>query len=225
MLIAYLRSILLYLSLLVTIRLMGKRQLGEMEPAEFVVSMLLANLATIPMQDPALPLSAGLVPILTVLALELILSWLSLRSIRIRRLLCGKPVILIDNGRLLQRNLKAARITLDELTELLREQGILKLDSVQYAILETNGQVSAILRGKDRPPTCAECGICPQEELLPCTLISDGKILHHNLRISGKDPLWLQRELRKRGCRVSDVMLLTADRAGSVCFIKKEDRP
>lgn len=225
MLIAYLRSILLYLALLVTVRLMGKRQLGEMEPSEFVVSMLLANLATIPMQDPALPLSAGLVPILTVLALELILSWLSLRSIRIRKLLCGKPVILIEDGRLLQRNLKAARVTLDELTELLREQGILKLSSVKYAILETNGQVSAILHAADRPPTCRDCGIAAEEDLLPCTLISDGKLLHTNLRISGRDDRWLEQELHRRGCAVSDVMLLTVDRSGSVCFIRKEDTP
>lgn len=225
MLIAYLRSILLYLALLITVRLMGKRQLGEMEPSEFVVSMLLANLATIPMQDPALPLSAGLVPILTVLALELILSWLCLHSIRIRKLLCGKPVILIEEGRLLQRNLQAARITLDELTELLREQGILRLESVRYAILETNGQVSVIPCGADRPPTCRECGIEAEEELLPCTLISDGRVLHTNLRLSGRDDRWLERELRRRGCAVSEVMLMTVDRHGTVCFIRKEETP
>ena len=223
MLIAFLRSVLLYFILLVTIRLMGKRQIGEMEPTEFLVSMLLANLATIPMQDPALPLTAGLVPILTVLALELILSFLSLRSIRIRKLLCGKPVILIEEGKLLQKNLTAARVTLDELTELLREQGILQLNAVKYAILETNGQVSAILYGKDRPPTCAECGISPQEELLPWTLISDGRVLHANLRLSGRDERWLEKELRRRSCGIPDVMLMTVDRSGAVCLIRKED--
>ena len=223
MLIAFLRSVLLYFILLITIRLMGKRQIGEMEPTEFLVSMLLANLATIPMQDPALPLTAGLVPILTVLALELILSFLSLRSIRIRKLLCGKPVILIEEGKLLQENLKAARVTLDELTELLREQGILRLNTVKYAILETNGQVSAILYGKDRPPTCGECRIVPQEDLLPWTIISDGRLLRANLRLSGRDERWLAKELHRLRRDIPDVMLMTVDRSGSVVLIPKED--
>jgi len=221
-LIAYIRSIILYLLLIVTIRLMGKRQIGEMEPSEFVVSMLLANLATIPMQDPALPLSAGLVPIITVLALELVLSWLSLRSIGFRKLLCGKPVILIENGTLLQNNLKEARVTLDELTELLREQGILALNTVQYAILETNGQVSTFLYAKDRPPTAEECGISVQDDLLPYTLISDGQILHRNLLAAGLDNRWLNDELARLNCTASDVLLLTADKAGHTYLIKKE---
>ena len=225
MLIAYLRSLLLYLLLLLTIRLMGKRQIGEMEPSEFVVSMLLANLATIPMQDPALPLVAGLIPILTVLALELVLSWISLRSIRFRKLLCGKPVILIENGKLLQKNLRESRVTLDELTELLREQGILSLDTVQYAILETNGQVSTFLFSKNRPPTAEDCGISVQDDLLPYTLISDGRILHGNLQAAGRDDRWLSKELSRLGCTASEVFLLTVDQAGATFLIRKEESP
>ena len=124
MILSYFRTLFLYLVLIFAVRLMGKRQIGEMEPAEFVVTMLVANLAAIPMQDGAIPLYSGLVPILTVLGMELVLSGLILRSVRLRQLLCGKPVILIDNGKILQENLKSARINLDELTGQLRAKDV-----------------------------------------------------------------------------------------------------
>ena len=124
MILSYLRTMVLYAVLIAVIRLMGKRQIGQMEPSEFVVTMLVANLASIPMQDAGIPLYSGLVPILTVLGAELILSSLSLRSVKLRQLLCGKPVILIENGRILQNNLRRTRLTMDELTELLREKDV-----------------------------------------------------------------------------------------------------
>ena len=120
MILSYIRTVILYLVLILVIRLMGKRQIGEMEPAEFVVTMLVANLAAIPMQDAGIPLLTGLIPILTVLGVELVLSWLMLCSGPLRRLFCGKPVLLIDNGRLLQGNLRMTRVTLDELFGKLR---------------------------------------------------------------------------------------------------------
>ena len=122
MLLSYIRTIVLYLVLIAVVRMLGKRQIGQMEPAEFVVTMLVANLAAIPMQDAGLPLFSGLVPILTVLGVELLLSALSMRSVRFRRLLCGKPVILIENGKISQAALRATRVTLDELTGHLREK-------------------------------------------------------------------------------------------------------
>ena len=134
MFLSYLRTVLLYLVLIAVIRCMGKRQIGQMEPSEFVVTMLVANLASIPMEDEGIALHTGLIPIVTVLGLELVLSWLSLKSIRLRKLLCGKPVILIENGQLLQDNLRKTRVTLDELTGHLREKDVLDLQSVQYAI-------------------------------------------------------------------------------------------
>ena len=121
LILSYVRTIILYLVLIMVIRLMGKRQIGQMEPSEFVVTMLVANLASIPMQDGAIPLYSGLVPILTVLGIELVLSAMSLRSIGLRKVLCGKPVILIETGRILQDNLRKTRVTLDELTGHLRE--------------------------------------------------------------------------------------------------------
>ena len=151
MILYYLRTAILYLLLIVGVRLMGKRQVGQMEPSEFVVTMLVANLASIPMQDEGIPLFSGIVPILTVLGAELVLSAASMGSIRLRRALCGKPVILIENGHILQNNLRRTRITADELTGHLRLKDVLDLKTVQYAILETNGDLSVFLYPSARP--------------------------------------------------------------------------
>ena len=139
MLISFIRAVILYLALILAIRLMGKRQLGQMEPTEFVVTMLIADLASVPMQDEGIPLLSGLIPILVVLAIELLLSVVVYHSVPLRRFFCGKPVVLMENGRLIQENMKKTRVNPDELTEFLRIQGVTDLTTVQYAILETNG--------------------------------------------------------------------------------------
>ena len=131
MILSYIRTIILYIVLIFGIRLMGKRQIGQMEASEFVVTMLVANLAAIPMQDGGIPLYSGLVPILTVLGMELVFSGIIMHSIRFRKLLCGKPVILIDNGKILQENLRATRVTLDELASHLRQKDVMDLKAVQ----------------------------------------------------------------------------------------------
>ena len=222
MILSYLRTIALYLVLIAVIRLMGKRQIGQMEPSEFVVTMLVANLASIPMQDGGIPLFSGMVPIVTVLGLELVLSHLSLRSIRFRKLLCGKPVILIENGNILQANLRTTRVTLDELTGHLREKDVLDLRSVQYAILETNGNLSVFPYPKERPATAKEAGIPARKQYLPLTIISDGVLLVENLKKAGKDPGWVQRVLQQHSAQIRDTWLLTVDGADHVVFYRKE---
>ena len=182
MLLSYIRTVLLYLVLIAVIRIMGKRQVGQMEPSEFVVTMLVANLASIPMQDGGIPLLAGLVPMLTVLGLELILSWLTMRSIFFRKLLCGKPVILIDNGKILRENLRRTRVTMDELTGHLREKDVLDISTVQYAILETNGNLSVFPFAEFCPACARDTGIPVQKQYLPMTIIEDGT----SGRISGR---------------------------------------
>ena len=219
MFISYIRSAILYLLLILSVRLMGKRQIGE-----FVVTMLLANLAAIPMQDSALPLLSGLVPILTVLAMELVFAWLCLRSIRLRKLLCGKPVLLIYNGEICQQNLRRTRINADELTEHLRENGIMDPATVKYAILETDGNISTFPYGKDRPPTAKEAGVRAEDDALPYTLISDGHILQDNLDTAGRDRRWLEGELAKLGCHARDIFLLTVDDTGKLYVARKEPK-
>ena len=208
--------------LITVIRLMGKRQIGQMEASEFVVTMLVANLASIPMQDSGIPLLTGFIPIVTVLGLELVLSHLSLRSIRLRKLLCGKPVILIENGNILQENLRKTRVTLDELTGHLREKDVLDLRSVQYAILETNGNLSVFPYPKDRPASAKEAGIQAQKQYLPLTIISDGVLLVENMKKAGKDRAWVQKVLQQKDTAIQNTWLLTVDGADHIVFYRKE---
>lgn len=222
MLISFLRAIFLYLVLVLSIRLMGKRQIGQMEPAEFVVTMLLANIAAVPMQNNSIPLLTGLVPILTVLGIELILSVLTLRSIRIRKLFCGKPVLLISDGKILEDNLCQTRVNLDELTEHLREQGIFDLSTVKYAILETDGEISTMLYSKFSPAPAKDASVPVTDMELPYTIISYGKILHKNLELCNLDAVWLTQQLQQRSCPAEDVLLMTVDRRGKIYFSKKE---
>lgn len=223
MLLSYIRSIILYLILIATIRLMGKRQIGQMEASEFVVTMLVANLASIPMQDGGIPLFSGVVPILTVLGIELFLSALSLRSIRLRKLLCGKPVILIENGRIIRENLKKTRVTLDELSGHLREKDVLDPRAVQYAILETNGNLSVFPYPKERPATAKEAGIAVKKQYLPVTIISDGHLLTENLAFAGKDETWLKGVLQELHSTVEDTWLMTVDDGDHILWYPREE--
>ena len=222
MILSYIRTIILYLVLIFCIRLMGKRQIGQMEPSEFVVTMLVANLAAIPMQDEGLPLYGGLIPMLTVLGMELVLSGAMLRSIRLRRFLCGKPVILIENGRILQQNLRATRVTLDELTGHLREKDVLDVRSVQYAILETNGNLSVFPFPSEVPPSAKDAGIHPKDRFLPVTVISDGRLLRQNLQYAAKDESWVHQVLGEYRASIAGTWLLTVDKADHVVWLGKE---
>ena len=222
MILSYLRTLVLYLVLIMSIRLMGKRQIGQMEASEFVVTMLVANLAAIPMQDGAIPLYSGLVPILTVLGAELVLSGLILRSVAVRRFFCGKPVILIDNGRILLENLRATRVTLDELTGHLREKDVLDVSQVQYAILETDGNLSVFPYPRFRPASAKEAGIHPKKQYLPVTIIEDGYVSKENLEKAGKDTLWMEKILREHGADAKETLLLTVDDGGRVLWLGKE---
>lgn len=224
MILSYLRTAILYLVLIASVRIMGKRQVGQMEPSEFVVTMLVANLASIPMQDEGIPLFSGLVPILTVLGAELVLSTLSMGSIRLRRLLCGKPVILIENGRILQDSLRQTRITVDELTGHLRLKDVLDLKTVQYAILETNGDLSVFLYPADQPASAKDAGIQAGKQSLPVTIIDDGRLLRKNLPLVKKDEVWVDKVLRSHNSTREDTFLLTVDGMDKILWLPKEGR-
>ena len=209
--------------LIAVVRLMGKRQIGQMEPSEFVVTMLVANLASIPMQDGAIPLYSGVVPIVTVLGVELVLSALSMKSTKLRKILCGKPVILVENGNILQKNLKKTRITLDELTGHLREKDVLDLQAVQYAILETNGNLSVFPYPKEKPASAKEAGVQVKKQYLPVTIISDGEIMTQNLAKAGKNTAWVRRVLQERQATIEQTWLLTVDGSDRILFYRKEE--
>ena len=213
------RTVFFYVLLIGVIRLMGKRQVGQYEPSEFAVTMFLANLASLPVEKEELNLLLGLGAMGTVLVLERVLSTVSLRSIGLRRLLCGKPVILIDNGRLLMDNLRRTRVNLDELSGHLREKGVLEIQSVQFAILETNGALTVFPYAHLQPPGAADAGTEVKPLELPYTVVSDGGVLRENLILTGKDELWLKDRLEGR--RVKDVALMTLTPGGKTHIIWK----
>ena len=223
MLLSYIRTMILYLVLIAVIRLMGKRQIGQMEPSEFVVTMLVANLASIPMQDGGIPLFSGIVPILTVLGMELVLAAAAMGSVWVRKVLCGKPVILIENGKINQSALRATRVTLDELTGHLREKDVLDLKSVQYAILETNGNLSVFPYPKEMPASAKEAGVQVKSQYLPISIIEDGYLYEDNLVVAKRDKKWVQRVLDEHRTSLKQTWLLTVDEKGHVLWLPKED--
>jgi len=222
LILSYIRTMILYMVLIFCIRLMGKRQIGQLEPSEFVVTMMVANLATIPMENVGVPLYVGLIPMLTILGTELVLSGMTLRSIRLRKLLCGKPVILIENGRILQENLRSTRVTLDELSGHLREKDVLDVRTVQYAILETNGNLSVFPFPSEMPASAKEAGIYPKDRFLPVTVISDGQLLRQNLQYAAKDEAWVHKTLGQYRASIAGTWLLTVDKADHVVWLGKE---
>lgn len=201
------RAMVLYFLLIGSVRLTGKRELGQLEPSELVVTMLAADLAAIPIENPDKPLYTGVLPILLIVVLEIILSRLSLSSVLFRRIMCGKPVILIENGKVLYENLKKTRITMDELTGQLRLKDVLDISTVRFAILETNGSLSVF-------PYPAQS--------LPVTIISDGRLMKSNLQKSGKDEVWVSRTLKKHKVAQADTLMLTVDDQNKVVLIPKD---
>ena len=223
---AFFRTVILYFLLMVGLRLMGKRQIGELEPSELVLTLIISDLASVPMQDFGIPLVNGVFPIVTLLCLSMLLSFFSLKSIRFRKLVCGCPAVIIRDGKILQNNMARNRITVDELLEELRSQGYNDLSAVKYAILETSGQVSVLPYTKDSPVTPKVSGMeVPDDVTLPILLINDGRIMSDNLAASGYDRKWLDKQLTQRRLTSHrQVFLMTVDESVAVQFVAKEER-
>ena len=220
---AFIRTIVLYFLIMVGLRLLGKRQIGELEPIELVLTLLISDLAAVPMQDFGIPLLNGVIPIVTLLSLSMLLSWGSVRSIRLRRLICGSPTALILDGKVQQDAMRHNRFTLDELTQELRNQGILDIASVEYAVLETNGQLNIILAPAQQPVTAEQMQIETEDTGYFSILINNGRILRDNLKRMGRDERWLQKQVQQRGTQcIEDVYLLMMNDAGQIYFAAKE---
>ena len=222
---AFFRTVILYFILMVGLRLMGKRQIGELEPSELVLTLIISDLAAVPMQDFGIPLVNGLFPIITLLCLSMLLSFFSLKSIRFRGMVCGHPTVIVREGKVLQQNMARNRFTVDELFEQLRCQGYSDLSAVKYAILETSGQVSILAYTKDSPVTPQTLNYDVQDDVtLPVLLINDGHVLSHNLEGSGYDQNWLDKQLKSRRLTSPrQVFLMTVDEAGAVVCVAKEE--
>lgn len=225
MITAFFRTVILYLLIIVGLRLMGKRQIGELEPGDLVLTLIISDLASVPMQDFGIPLVNGLFPIITLLCLSMLVSYFSLKSIRFRSLVCGRPTVIIRDGRILQGNMAKTRFTVDELYEQLRTQGYSSLSDVKYAILETSGQVSVLPYARCSPVTPQSIGAdVPDDVTLPVLVINDGRILTDNLRSCGRDLPWLQKQLQQRRLTSPhQVFLMTVDEQGTVVCVTKEE--
>lgn len=224
MLTVLIRSVVLYLCIMLFMRLMGKRQLGELQPAELVISVLISNIVSLPVEDPNVPLLMGIIPVAMLVGLELIVSVLSLRFRSIRTLMGGNPVVIIHNGVIDQGALKTLRFSIDDLMESLRSQGIFDLSQIQYAIVETNGTVSILPYEKDSPatPTQLKLTLAPRE--VPVVVISDGIVLEDGLRGASMSRKQLNRILEKEQVSVRDVFLFSADKSHRYTLIQKENK-
>lgn len=222
MLITFVRSIILYVIVLVVMRLMGKREIGQLQPFELAIAIMIADLASVPMSEVGIPIINGIIPILSLLVMHLIISFINLKSIKMRQLICGKPSILIYRGKINEKVLIKERFTINELQERLRANNINNLADVEYAILETSGQVSIIQKPNKRTTIPEDFNIMPEYEGISYDFVVDGKIMNDNLKILNKTYEWLKKEVNKFNIEPEEALLVTVNAKGDIFCQKKE---
>lgn len=223
MLITFFRAIVLYLVVLIVMRLMGKREIGQLQPFELAISIMIADLASIPMTEIGIPIFNGIVPILGLLVMHLVISVINLKSLRAREIICGKPSILIYRGKINEKALLKERFTINELEERLRGNNVVNLGDVEYAILETSGQVTVIQKPEKRNTIPEDFNILPEYEGIPYDLVIDGKIMEANLQSIGKNYNWLKKQTEKFGIKPEEALVVTLDGKGQIFCQKKEE--
>lgn len=224
MLVVVIRTLILYASVTAAVRIMGKRQIGEMQPSELVVAIMISDLASVPMQAVDIPLLSGIIPVFTLIVAEVFAAFLSLKSKAIRRIIAGEPSVVIRGGRIDEKELVRQRFNLNDLLEQLRISGYPDISQVEIAVLETNGQLSIIPKAEARNVTVKDLNLKNAEkETIPFMLISDGKINKAELERSGKSEKWLNQELKKKKISsVKDVFVASLDEDGKLFLQKKE---
>lgn len=223
MLLNFFRTIFIYIIVLIVMRLMGKREIGQLQPFELAISIMIADLATIPMADNGIPITNGIIPILGLLVMHLTISVLNLKSVKIRGIICGRPTILIYRGRIDEKNLKKERFTINELQERLRGQNVFNIGDVEYAILETSGQITVIPKPNKRTTIPEDFNIMPEYEGISYDLVVDGKIMKENLIKLEKDYNWLEQETEKFGIKPEEALVITVDGKGNF-FCQAKDK-
>lgn len=224
MLLTFIRTIILYIIVLVVMRFMGKREIGQLQPFELAISIMIADLATLPMSEPGIPISNGIIPILGLLVMHIIISLINMKSVKMREIICGKPSILIFRGRIDEKALQRERFTINELEERLRGQNIFNISDVEYAILETSGQVTVIQKPNKRTTIPEDFGIEPQYQGIAYDLIVDGKIMKENLQKLDKDYNWLVKQVEPFGIMPEEALVATIDASGNFYCQEKENK-
>ena len=218
MIISVIRTIVIILA----IRIMGKRQIGELQTSELVVTLLISDIAAIPMQNTEQSLLSGIVPILILIVCEIIISFLMLKRAGFRRIICGKPIVIISDGKINQSEMHQLRMSTEDLSEELRQQGIFNIEDVGFAIVETNGKLSVLKKPEKDIPTAEELGIKTNDKGLEVVVISDGEISKYSLKICGLNRDWLFDILKKENTELNDVFLMIANGQGEYKIIEKE---
>lgn len=220
--VVFIRAVILYVLLIFTVRLMGKRQIGELQPSELAITILISNIATLPVEDTGIPLLTGIIPIITLAGLDVIMSWLGIKSRTIRRFTCGKPVIIISGGQLDQKKMQSIRFTVDDLAASLRSQGIFDISEVQLAVVETTGTLSVYQKYSARNVTNGDMELKGKNENPPEVVVADGQLVPEAMGRLGITPKWIEAALKKENAAIKDVFLMTAYPNGKCSIIRKE---
>lgn len=221
MLIVFFRAILLYAVIVIAIRLMGKRQLGELQPTELVVTIMLSNIATLPVEDINIPVFVGIVPVITIVSLDVLISYISMGSGRLNKIISGSAKIIISDGMIDQQVLQELRFSPDDLMASLRSAGYFDINDVQFAVVETTGKISVCPKKSSQPPDCKAVNVKAENSDPPLTVISCGEVSHEALSRIGKDEKWLDKTLSCRGLSAEDVYIMTADKSGKCSIVKR----
>lgn len=224
MLLTFIRTIILYIIVLVVMRFMGKREIGQLQPFELAISIMIADLATLPMAEPGIPISNGIIPIFGLLVMHIAISVINMKSVKMREIICGKPSILIFRGKIDERAMRRERFTINELEERLRGQNIFNIGDVEYAILETSGQVTVIQKPNKRNAIPQDFGIEPEYQGIAYDLVVDGKIMKENLNKLEKDYNWLVKQVEPFGIMPEQALIATIDASGNFFCQAKEKK-
>ena len=217
------RCILLYLAVILAVRIMGKRQIGELQPSELVITIMISELAALPLQDMNFPLLLGLVPMFFLVSFELIMSFITLKSIRLRSFFYGQPIVLIREGKIQRKELLRTRVSVEDIMEAMRGNGILKIEDIHTAVLETNGTVSVIPKPELAPPTARELKVKVERcGGVPLILVMDGYVVEKNMKLKGIDANQLDRILEGYQVKRQEVFMLTMDDLGATYLLRRE---
>lgn len=223
MAISVIRTLILYIVILVMVRLMGKRQISDLQTSELVVTLLISNIAVIPMQDTSLPLLSGVVPIMLLVACEIAISFIMLKNNKIRQLICGKPQIVIFNGVVDQKKMRELRISIEDLSEQLRQEGVFALSDVKYAIVETNGKISVMKKPLKDSVTAEQMKIPSPTADFEAVVINDGEFSQNSMKFCGVTEEWLRKTLKRNNTDIKDVFIMTATADHKYNIVKKEN--
>jgi len=222
MILLIIKTTILYFVVVIAMKAMGKRQIGQLQPFELVVLLIISEMAAISMQNTGVPITSSIVPIITIVILQVFLALLNLKSEKARVIICGKPTILIENGKIREDELRRTRINLNDLLEQMRAKDCFNIADVEFAILETNGHLSILLKSQKRPVQPEDLNLETKYEGLPTNIIIDGQVNHANLERTNLDENWLKQELSKRGIySIKEVLFASLDTSGNL-FVQRK---